>query len=363
MTSEHEIQSNGAQTARSEVSLLDLINVVLRHRWLVIGLPLLLFIAGGVISMFRDRTYTSTASFVPQSTDAIGSQLGGVAAQLGVQLSPGRPAESPAFYADLVRSREVLGAAVDSTYRRQQDGRTVNVSLPQLLELRGDSLMQRDRAIRYLQTAVGVSPARETGIIRVSASTMWPDVSQQLTERLVSMVNHFNIERRQSHAAAQRKFTEAQRSEAQRNVAEAEDKLQLFLQRNRDFRGSPQLSFEHDRLQREVDRRQQLYTSLSEAYEQARIDEVRNIAVITVIDQPSYPLRPDGRGTVVRAFTGLAIGLVIALAFAFITEYLRQSRTEAGADFNRFQSLKREAADDLLQPLESAKRLFRRQPR
>ena len=363
MTSDHDIQGNGAQTARPEVSLLDLINVVLRHRWLVVGLPLLFFTIGGVVSLFRDRTWTSSASFVPQSSDPIGSQLGGVAAQFGLQLASGRPAESPAFYADLIRSREILGAAVDSTYTRQQDGRTVRVSLPTLLELRGDSAMLRDRGIRFLQQAVGVSTSRETGIIRVSVATQWPDISRQLADRLISLVNHFNIGHRQSHAAAQRKFTETQRDEARRNVVEAEDRLQTFLQRNRDFRGSPQLSFEHDRLDREVGRRQQLYNTLSEAYEQARIDEVRNIAVITVLDVPSYPLRPDPRGTVVRAFTGLAIGLVLALAFAFITEYLRQSRTEAGPDFNRFVALRNEAAADLRQPIQSAKRLFWRQPR
>ncbi len=44
--------------------------------------------------------------------------------------------------------------------------------------------------------------------------------------------------------------------------------------------------FEHDRLERPVSMRQELVTAMAQAYEQARVDEVRNTPVITVIDQP-----------------------------------------------------------------------------
>ena len=44
--------------------------------------------------------------------------------------------------------------------------------------------------------------------------------------------------------------------------------------------------FGHDRLERQVSVRQELVTAMAQAYEQARVDEVRNAPVITVIDQP-----------------------------------------------------------------------------
>src|SRR3712207_7894583 len=50
-------------------------------------------------------------------------------------------------------------------------------------------------------------------------------------------------------------------------------------QRNRDYRNSPELTFQQERLSREVSRVQQLYGRLSEAYEQAKIEEVRDTPV------------------------------------------------------------------------------------
>jgi len=89
---------------------------------------------------------------------------------------------------------------------------------------------------------------------------------------------------RQSQAAAERGFTEERMAEAQEELRAAENELQRFLQNNRQFQNSPELVFQHDRLQRRVAMRQQVYTSLVQSYEQARIDEVPNTPVITVVE-------------------------------------------------------------------------------
>src|SRR2546428_650042 len=98
----------------------------------------------------------------------------------------------------------------------------------------------------------------------------------------LALVNTFNLERRQSRAAQEKRFVETRRTEARDELQVAEDRLKSFLERNRDYRNSPQLVFDQERLAREVALRQQLLTSLSQAYEQARIDEVRDTPVITV---------------------------------------------------------------------------------
>jgi uncharacterized protein involved in exopolysaccharide biosynthesis len=349
---------NGVPAAR-EVSLLAVLNVLLRHRKLLLVLPVIGFLAGGVISQLKVRTYTSTATFLPEAADAASNRLGGVAAQFGLNLSPGRPAESPAFYAELIRSRQILAPVADEKYASTED-RTASKPLPDMLRLEGNSVARRAGAVRFLQSGIGVSTSRETGIVGVSVTTPWPTVSRQIADRVIHYVNEFNVERRQSHARAQRSFTETQRDESYRTLTQAEDRLKVFLQRNREFSGSPQLKFEHDRLQREVDRRQQLYNSLSEAYEQARIDEVRNTAVITVIESPSLPLRPNSRGTAKRAATGFIIGLAFALVIAFLLDYFRSSRSERGSDFEHFVSLRREARAEILLPIVSVGRMFRR---
>ena len=63
--------------------------------------------------------------------------------------------------------------------------------------------------------------------------------------------------------------------------------------------------------------RQQLYTTLSEAYNQARIDEVRNTPALTIIEPPREPAEPDSRLLLLRALIGLvggaAVGVILSL--------------------------------------------------
>ena len=67
----------------------------------------------------------------------------------------------------------------------------------------------------------------------------------------------------------------------------AERAREDFLRQNRGFGNSPELMSEHDRLQRQVAMRQEVYTSLLRSQEQARIDAVRDTPLLAFIDTPS----------------------------------------------------------------------------
>jgi uncharacterized protein involved in exopolysaccharide biosynthesis len=112
---------------------------------------------------------------------------------------------------------------------------------------------------------------------------------------MLRLVSEFNLNRRQTKAGADRRFVETRVRESLDSLRGAEAALEAFLQRNREYRNSPQLVFAYDRLDREVRMRQQLYTTLIQSYESARIDEVRNTPVITVMEAPDLPARPDAR--------------------------------------------------------------------
>jgi uncharacterized protein involved in exopolysaccharide biosynthesis len=110
----------------------------------------------------------------------------------------------------------------------------------------------------------------------------------------VELLNEFNLETRQSQALEEGRFVSARMAEAQEELREAEEALKTFLQQNRQFRNSPELVFEHDRLQRQVAMRQEIFTSLAQSHEQSRIDAVRDTPVITVIASRSARRSPRG---------------------------------------------------------------------
>jgi uncharacterized protein involved in exopolysaccharide biosynthesis len=89
-----------------------------------------------------------------------------------------------------------------------------------------------------------------------------------------------------------------------------------------------------------VDLRQQVYTSLAQSYESARLEEVRNTPVTTVISRPegsAVNLRPP---LVLNLFLGLLLGVALALVIIFTREYLEVQRQRHPADYAEFASLR-----------------------
>jgi uncharacterized protein involved in exopolysaccharide biosynthesis len=171
-----------------------------------------------------------------------------------------------------------------------------------------------------------------------------------MSQRILALVDAFNLETRQTQAGEERRFIEARMDAARSELRAAEDQLRTFLQRNRDFRNSPELMLANERLQREVAWRQQVFTSLAQAYEQARIEEVRNIPVTTLIEPPAAPVRPDGRGTAKWGLLALVIGLFSAVLLAFAIEFARRDGRGEDEESLEFGRLRAETLRDLRRP-------------
>ena len=230
------------------------------------------------------------------------------------------------MYVELLRSQALLEPiALDTVVVEEEGGR--RVALMDLLEIEAPTPARRlHRAVKRIRKIVKASENKKLRAVRLSVTTRWPSVSLLLAERLVRGVNQFNVKTRKSQAAAERQFVEVQAGEAERALREAENRLQSFLQRNRTIVGSPMLVFEHDRLQREVALRQQVYTSLLQNREEARIREVRDTPVITVLEDPRFPAYGQPRKLAQKGVLAGLLGLMLGVLAAFIAQAVAAAR-------------------------------------
>lgn len=334
--------------AEGEISLLRFLTVVLRRRGTVVTMTGLAGAIALVVALVARAPYTATVSFMPQGNEPSTSGLAGLAGQFGIQLPQQNSGESPQFYAALVASRKMLAALVDGEYAFEvpsEENRvdTLSGALPELLELgKPDEAwpLRREEAIRWLaDEALSVSVNEEAGIVAVRLTTPWAGLSHALAESLLANVNQFNLETRRSHAAAERTFVSSQLAEAQDSLRRAENRLESFLVDNRQYASSPVLTFQHDRLQRQVTMRQQLYTSLAESYDAARIAEVRNTPVITVLEAPELPVRPDPMWLVLKLVLGLGLGWMLGLLLAFVREASERGRQGREPEYEELSTL------------------------
>jgi uncharacterized protein involved in exopolysaccharide biosynthesis len=151
-------------------------------------------------------------------------------------------------------------------------------------------------------------------------------LSEQLNRRLIELLNESSSESRRAQAEGERRFIDDRLESAQRELNQAEDRVKRFLEVNRQYSSSPQLTVEYERLRRRVDLRQQVFGALAQAYEQARIDEMRNTPVLTVLDPPELTGTRIGRKR--DALVWLVIGLILAVAIALGREAIRRRRVD-----------------------------------
>lgn len=307
-----------------DLTLISLVDFLLRHRRPILGTGLAAFLLVGVYTFVRHRTYTSTARFMPQATtEGALARLSGLAASFGVAVPSSDPGASPTFYADLLQSRDVLRRTVETPYTVLTRGDTLRGTLVELLDAHGKTpARRRDAAAKDLLENLDVRVGRETGTVDLEVTMPWPDLARQVAVHMIDQVSDFNLHRRQTKAGAERRFVEARLAEAADSLRAAELRLEGFLQRNREYRNSPQLTFTYDRLDREVNMQQQVYTTLAQSYEAARIDEVRNTPVITVVEAPDLPSGPDPRLALVKGVLAGLLGLGLGAFFAALRQAL-----------------------------------------
>jgi len=332
-----------------EVSLLALGTLLLRWRRAVVGLAIAGLAIGAVAGLVARRRYVASATIVPQGSEGMESSgLALAASQFGIRLPTSGNAWGPPVYVELLGSPSLLAPlAADTVEVVEQGGR--RVALVDLLEVRAASpTLRLERTVRALRRVVAASEDKRLAAVRLTVTTRWPSVSLALAERLMSGLNQFNLETRRSQATAERQFVEARADEAERSLREAENRLEQFLLRNRAIADAPELVSARDRLQREMMLRQQVYTSLVQSREEARIREVRDTPVYTVLEGPRLPVIPRPRRVALKGLLGAIAGALLGALVAVGAQQMAEVRRASDEEAKEFRHLWREAMPRIL---------------
>ena len=349
------IQDSGQD--RGGLTLVDIFSILLKYRLLIVGVALLVAFKKGMDVISLPRYYSTDAAFMPQGASGQ-SQISGLARQFGINIG-GVGADVPQFYMDLIKSRSILGEVAKKNYEMRTDS---GVFQGNLIKLFGGSRLRPSQqgpfVVGKLKGQVDVKASPATGVVTLTVRALTAGLAAQIANNILIQINTFNLNRRQQQAGAERAFVEKRQAEALLELREAESNLQSFLLQNRDFARSPTLLIENGRLTRTVEMRQSVYTALATAYEQAKIEEVRDLPVITVLAPPEVPLIPVGKNGVRKVIVALIMGLVIGAAIAFAIAGLAASTRGHPGDVAEFDRLKEEAIDDLRHPWRPLARLY-----
>jgi uncharacterized protein involved in exopolysaccharide biosynthesis len=319
-----------------ELSILELATILIRRRRLIVGLLVAGILAGVAITILSPRTYRSSAVFLAQG-ESHTSDLAMAMSQFGFRVPSGTGSSWGApVYVELLRSQALLEPlATQSIAVVEEGGRLVSV-----LDLLGVPREPESRrlalGVRELRRRVRVTEDKSFGAVRLSVDMPRASASYEIAKWLITAVTDFNQSKRRSQAGAERQFAEGQAAEAAEALERAEKRLETFLTRNRSYRASPELLFEHERLTRDVAMKQELYASWVKNREDARIREVRNLPIITLLEEPRLPGVPESRQTPLYATVGGLGGLLLGLAIALMMALLQRARVAPEPDAREF---------------------------
>ena len=336
------------KTLIEELSLISLFVAILRHGRLLVIYTVVGVAFGTVLALTRPIEYRSTASFI---TSQAGNQsrngLSSLAGQFGISIPESNGVYTTEFYLRLLKSRTILERVGEKPFVvRELDNQ--KRTLLELLDIKTSSLEEAaEISYKELNDMVNAEVSKLAGTIELSATTKWPSVSKAIVERALKALGDVNIETQQQRAKLERLFLEDRIDATSQSLQDAENSMLKFLQANRDYMNSPELTFQHNKLQRDLMFQQQVFGSLAQKHEEVSLSEVRNIPQITVVEAANIALTPQPRGRLMRVFLGLLAGAMFGVTFITLKELTEKARINKNPGIEDLDNYLRNLGNDI----------------
>lgn len=341
-------------TTEPDLSFSRLLLALVRHARPLAVTVLACGLLGTILAIVLPSKYTAQTTFTaeqPQSSLRLPSGLAGLAGQLGLSLEGTRGPVSPEFFVTVLQSREILGKTLETSFTDSlPEGRGVRSRpLIEIMDVKAPTPGKRfEKSLKRLRKRVGASVDRKSGVITLGVEDRNPVRAAEIANRLRELLNRYNVERLQSQSRLQREFAQQRLDSAQAELTQAEQRQLRFLQTNRQYNQSPLLTYEAARLERAVDLKQEVVTTLTKAYEEARISEARSTPVLVVIDEAKPPAYRSSPIASLLVFGGLGLGLLLGCAVALVADANARpsperdaARAELSAAWRRFRDGRR----------------------
>ena len=121
------------------------------------------------------------------------------------------------------------------------------------------------------------------------------NLSKQIVHNMYNSIVKYSNDITNIKAKEKKSFISDRLNQTRENLDNAEDKLLVFLESNKNLANSPNLKLQRDRLSRDIELYDQLYITLSDQLEIAKINEKDNTSTVFLLDAPYLISYKSGR--------------------------------------------------------------------
>ena len=214
------------QPADDEINLLELLLVIVKHKKMIFLTCLVTFIVACGITLLMPNIYTSTARILPpkDSKGGLSSMLGGmgdIAAMAGISTGGG----SGELYIGMLKSRTVSDAIIE------------RFDLMTHFEWK-----TRTGAYAALAGKATFSLGKDDGLMSVSFEDEDPQLAADIANAYIDELQKLNVKINLNNAGKERIFLEDRLDLVRNDLANAEDALKEFQEKNKAIRIDAQAS-------------------------------------------------------------------------------------------------------------------------
>jgi uncharacterized protein involved in exopolysaccharide biosynthesis len=339
-----------------EIDLMDILKRIWDGRATILKITAVFFILGILYAFTTPNEYSSTVKLLPevQQQNSLG-RLGGLAAQFGLGgsvVGATNDVLPPQIYPEILNSTDFLHEIIKKKvyFEEIQDSITIQafynehqksnlligytIGLPfkilGLIVPEQDSIVKVQSStesfkrltpkemssIRNVNQAIEFNQDQQTSILTLTVNTQSPEVVVQLANHVNESLSNYLITYRTEKSRQNLSFLEQRHAEARESFAREQDRLAAFRDQNQGNLSAAARTIEQN-IQSEYNIKLNVYNSLTEQLEQARIKLQEDTPVVSIIQDSVYPNRKSGPNRVLllvlSIFLGVMIGTMIIL--------------------------------------------------
>ncbi len=323
------------------MTLRELIQLIRRKILLIAAITVTTSSLAFIYGLVKTPYYRSTVSMYPVSDEgnlnASMNGLQGIASAFGYSVGSG----SSAFYIpDLVNSRRLLRSVLDHQWQNEKFDRPVD--LVTYLEVEKSIVYRLKLLIRDVFTDIPDQTAKiyeisleelselisvkeeDSGLFTISVLSEEPRMSADIANYIAGFIQTYIEKYLNVKATRNREFIDERLRSAEDDLRLSEEQLTEFRQQNPIALDTPEKQLERARLLRNVQVNQEVYVTLRQQFELAKLEELKEKPAVNVLDPGEPPVKSAKPRRLLILFTTFMVTVLLSVSGIALNEsYLK----------------------------------------
>ena len=303
-----------------------IVNIIIKYKKAFILKCMIIFgILGSTGSFFLINYYSAGISLFPaENKSSSSSQLQSLALSAGVNLDQNDQSYN---ITDVAKSRRVAEKVLSNKWNNINLENKTLISFWKLDEAgilskffnqtyTNEDLL--NKGLKKYFMLLDVKEDRRTGLIQVNIEMESPNLSAEVANFIGSEIQSYIQKQNTVKAVKEKLFISGRLIVVKGELEKLEEDLKEFKERNRGYEVSPELFMIYSQKFREAEAKQQVYVTLQQQLELARISEVKQTPIINILDEAKPPVSKSRPNRAIISLLSLLAGFLFGASISII---------------------------------------------